>query len=64
MKIVTITQKLHLHSMRIHEEEINNIGTARKRTATRATTEKRPPEQRRLSLYTQGKLKINASEND
>ena len=50
--------------MRIHEEEINNIGTARKRTTTRATTEKRPPEQRRLSLYTQEKLKINASEND
>ena len=50
--------------MRIHEEEINNIGTARKRTATRATTAKRPPEQRRRSLHTQEKLNINASEND
>ena len=45
---------------------MNNIDTARKRTVTSVATGKerkrKAPEQRKLSLYTQEKLKINVCE--
>ena len=57
--------KTALDEKTLSEDEMKNIGTAWKRTATSATTEKKKgPEQRKLSLYTHEKLKINACEND
>ena len=55
---------LALDEKTLSEDEMNNADSARKRTATSATTEnkERPPEQRKLSLYPQEKLKSNACE--
>ena len=56
--------KTALDEKTLSEDEMKNIGTW-KRTATSATTEKKKgPQQRKLSLYTHEKQKINACEND
>ena len=51
--------KTALNEKTLSEDEMKIEGTA-----TSAITEKKGPEQRKLSFYTHGKLKINACEND
>ena len=50
--------KTVLEGKTLSEDEMKNKGTARERTAPSATTEKKGPEQRQLSLYMHERLKL------
>ena len=57
--------KTALDEQTLFEDEMNNVGTARKRTATSATTKKKkkgPQNREKLVYRRRKKMKINACE--